>query len=128
MRESISYGMIPWACDNVNDIILNVGSRNFLTNVSSNGYYGYQPPHHVQNKHFTNETDSNATKCSNINTPMEIQHQFNSCEEKEKCDMQLGSDIQVCRKRRCCYDEVVEFKKRRQDKDFSEIMSFNNGK
>lgn len=96
--------MIPLPCDNMNDI-LNVGSRIFLTNVSSNAYYGYQPQHYVQNKEsYINDNKIHLTK---DNTSMEVQY---SCEENR--------DIHASRKRRCCYDEIREFKKRRQNNQY----------
>lgn len=98
--------MIPLPCDNMN---LLIGSTNFLTNVSSNGYYGYQPQLQVQNEECS-KTYSEAQATSNSNT-MDVQYCF-----QENRDMQIEHDTRdtASRKRRCCYDEKRDFKKRRQ--------------
>lgn len=113
MRESINY-MIPLPYDNMNDIIINVGTKNFLTNVSSNAYYGYQPQPHVQNKEdFINSTKAQATK----DNTMEVQYDW----IEENSNMQTESDFKrhANRKRRCCYDEITKIKKRRQNNHIS---------
>lgn len=116
MRESINYNMLPLPYDDSNDILMNVDSRHLLTNVSSNAYYGYQPQLHVQNKTvFSNHNKPHDTKDNSLG--MEIQY---NCFEKN-CEMQIENDItrHATRKRRCCYDDVGEFKKRRQTHEFS---------
>lgn len=120
MREAITYNMIPLQSDNMN-VLVNTGSMNFLTNISANAYYGYQPQVHVQNKHKLSirDSESEATK---DNLQMEVQDSFH-----ENSDMQIENDVrQISRKRRCCYDELTEFKKRRQNQQC--ISSINVGK
>lgn len=119
MRESINYNMIPLPCDNMN-ILVNVGSRNFLTNISSNAYYGYQSQVHVENKE-TSVTDSGSQGVKD-NVSMDVQDGFH----ENNCDMQIENDMRHNRKRRCCYDGLVEFKKRRQNPQY--IPSNNSGR
>lgn len=107
MIESNNFNMIPLPCDNMNILI---GSKNFLTNVSSNGYYGYQSQHQVPIKEFSEACPEPQATKGNGNNPakMEIQYCF-----EERGDMQIDTRDEN-RKRRCSYDEMRDFKKRRQ--------------
>lgn len=110
MRESNNYNMIPLPRDNMNVVI---GSTNFLTNVSSNGYYGYQPQLQVQKKECSEAYSVPQAAIGNDNNiaKMEIQYCF-----QESYDMQTEHDTRdQSRKRRCCYDEIRDFKKKRQN-------------
>lgn len=120
MRESINYNMIPLPCDNMN-VLINVGPRNFLTNISSNGYYGYQPRVHSQQKEcMVSHNESQISKENN--TVMEVQSCF-----QENRSMEVEYEMrQASRKRRYCYDERGEVKKRRQNDQH--ITTFNTGK
>lgn len=105
MRESINYNIIPLPRDNMN---ISIDSSKFLTNVSSNGYYGYQPQLQVQNKQFSESYPE--TQITRDNTTMEVQFHI-----QENCNMQIEHNTRDgSRKRRCCYDEMRDFKKRRQ--------------
>lgn len=118
MRESINYNMIPLPCDNMN-ILINAGPRNFLTNVSSSGYYGYQPQVHFQPKECI-QNESQISKENN--TVMEVQYYA-----QENYSMEAEYEMrQTNRKRRHCYDERGEFKKRRESDENSSTI--NTGK
>ncbi|KAJ8968755.1 hypothetical protein NQ314_002128 [Rhamnusium bicolor] len=105
MRESLHYSMIPIPQDNMNEIIFN-GSRRILTNVSSNGYYGYQPQIHVQEKSNTQSSQMTGEICD-----MDVQ--FNNLPNTEEMQMENGIPRLVNRKRRWEYpDELDAFKKK----------------
>lgn len=108
--------MIPLPCDNMSDVV-NVGTAPFLTNVSSNAYYGYQPQWPVESKQDPiSSTARRAAKNTNPKMEMQLIDDWN---------MQIENDgtLQVSRKRSRCSDQSEELKKRRQN--YQEFNSAN---
>lgn len=113
MREALNFDMIPIVQDNINGFNPDIGRS--LTNISSNGYYGYQSPHQMQQK--TNNDTSNNNNNNHMDTCCDMDIQYTNSEENQEIRIQNGvSPLLVNRKRHWNdINEFSEFKKRRQN-------------
>lgn len=99
MRDSFNFNMIPIVQDNVQFLARG------LTNISSNGYYGYQPP--LLSKRAQTEDTHVGARCPETGGFMDMEVQFESLAR----DQNINN-----RKRRWEYaNDHYEFKKRRQN-------------
>lgn len=110
IQAATMRGIIPIPRDNMNDIIFNAGPSNIITNVSSNGYYGYQPQaHYTCVKNGTDTREENSGSCD-VEMELEQPQEENTRRQKNIIERQCD------RKRRWEHrDDAEIFKKRREE-------------